>query len=134
MTSSAPCQRCVEGRGKVRSADPKEVDDGIVHCASRCDTSSPMSCGPAACRVKAPVGRLVLTRASRPLKRPLQKWSQDTNTAVTMIILAGKSQQNIRKIASLLGACHCAPRSGAGWAFGGVALGSPDDHTSVARG
>src|SRR5262245_60310867 len=28
----------------------------MVHCASPCDTSSPMSCGPAAWRVKAPVG------------------------------------------------------------------------------
>jgi hypothetical protein len=35
---------------------PKEVDDGIVHCASRCDTSSPLSCGPAAWKVQAPVG------------------------------------------------------------------------------
>jgi hypothetical protein len=47
-----------------RARVPKEVDDGIVHCASRCDTSFPMSCGPSAWRVQAPVSILEVLRSA----------------------------------------------------------------------
>src|SRR5262249_46848614 len=95
--------RAAKRRGQLskrrlnNSSCPKEVDGGIVHCASRCDTSSPTSGGPAACWVKAPVGVLIIQARSRAQHlqmpyRPLNSGAQKPVVIIGPVLFAAQEQ------------------------------------------